>query len=346
MTNTDHLALGNPAFDPLTLAALHQELLSWYANHGRDLPWRHTRDPYAILVSEVMLQQTQVERVVGKYLTFLAAFPTFATLAAASPEEVIRAWAPLGYNQRAIRLRRIAQTIIQERAGQVPTTIADLLTLPGVGRYTAGAVACFALSQAVAMVDINIQRVLTRILVGDFNAEAPAYKSPARALALAEAALPTSPSAAYAWNQALMDLGATICNARQPHCERCPVAAHCATYAHIASQTLFPSGQAWQQLARVAEASAPYHTRPRVPFKGSTRYARGRILAALRAVAPGTALALSAIGPTVKADFTDTDLDWLRDLAQGLVRDGLAEWASATSADRPMLSDHLRLPKA
>ncbi len=343
MTNTDRLALDALHFDS---TALHQALLDWYAAHGRDLPWRHTRDPYAILVSEVMLQQTQVERVVGKYLTFLAAFPTFAMLAAASPEEVIRAWAPLGYNQRAIRLRRIAQTIVEDRGGQVPTTIADLLTLPGVGRYTAGAVACFAHGQAVAMVDINIQRVLTRILIGDFSTEASVYQTPARALMLAEAALPAIPSAAYAWNQALMDLGATICNARQPHCERCPVAAYCATYAQLASQALFPSGQAWQQLARVAEASAPYHARPRIPFKGSTRYGRGRILAALRAVTPGTPLSLRAIGPTVKDDFTDADLDWLRDLAQSLVRDGLAEWASASRADRPMLDEYLRLPKS
>jgi A/G-specific adenine glycosylase len=144
-----------------------QALLAWYAAEGRaHLPWRETRDPYAILVSEVMLQQTQVERVLPKYREFLARFPTFAALAAEPVGEVIKAWAGLGYNQRAVRLHGIARQVVEEFGGQLPNTLEGLMALKGIGRYTAGAVACFAFGLPVATVDTNIRRVLWRVFRG------------------------------------------------------------------------------------------------------------------------------------------------------------------------------------
>src|SRR6266478_8718544 len=144
----------------------HSSLLQWYAAEQRDLPWRSTRDPYAILVSEIMLQQTQVDRVLPKYQQFLAMFPTLADLAAAPTADVISVWVPLGYNMRAVRLQSIARQVIAEYGGRIPDTIDGLLKLKGIGRYTAGAIACFAYSKQVATVDTNIRRVLHRIFLG------------------------------------------------------------------------------------------------------------------------------------------------------------------------------------
>ena len=168
-------------------------LLAWHRTSARDLPWRRTRDPYAILVSEVMLQQTQVERVVPRYLGWLDRWPTVDALAAATAADVIRAWQGLGYNRRAVNLHRAAQSVARDGWP------ADLTTLPGVGRYTAAAVGCFALDEDVLPVDVNVERVLRRT----------GYRF----------------SAASA--QALMDLGATVCLARIPRCDHCPLASEC-----------------------------------------------------------------------------------------------------------------------
>lgn len=137
---------------------LQTALLTWFAENARDLPWRRTRDPYRVLVSEVMLQQTQVDRVIPKYEAFLAAFPTVEALAAAPTAEVIRLWAGLGYNRRAVNLQRAARAVVEERGGLFPHEVEELLRLPGIGPYTAGAVACFAFEQDVAFVDTNIRR--------------------------------------------------------------------------------------------------------------------------------------------------------------------------------------------
>jgi A/G-specific adenine glycosylase len=305
----------------------------WYARHKRDLPWRHTRDPYAILVSEVMLQQTQVDRVIPKYHAFLASFPTLADLAAAPTDTVIRVWSGLGYNQRAVRLQQIARAVRDQHAGTFPETLAELLKLPGIGRYTAGALACFALGQAVAMVDTNIRRVLTRIFLGELGPEAAATQSADAALALAEAVLPPDPDSAYQWNQALMDLGATICVARAPACERCPLTALCQTYAQMQAYTLFPSGAVLHQLQTrlIAESPSSYATKQvkksEMPFKTSSRYYRGRVVAALRELAAGESLALSDLGPLVKEGYAEDDRLWLIGMVEGLIRDGLAIWA-------------------
>src|SRR5579872_2348663 len=169
----------------------HRLLLEWYARDGRrHLPWRHTHDPYKILVSEVMLQQTQVERVLPKYQEFLARFPTLARLAQAPVAEVIKAWAGLGYNSRAVRLWEIARQAVSDYGGELPGTLDGLMALKGIGRYTAGAVACFAFGLPVATVDTNIRRVLWRVFRGIEPASWPSGQRETRAaLALAEAAL-------------------------------------------------------------------------------------------------------------------------------------------------------------
>src|SRR6266480_3364019 len=191
---------------PDFLSQVHTQLLSWYEQEQRDLPWRSTSDPYAILVSEMMLQQTQVDRVLPKYQQFLAAFPTLAALADAPTAEVISVWVPLGYNTRAVRLQSIARQVMAEYEGRIPDTIDELLKLKGIGRYTAGAIACFAYHKQVATVDTNIRRVLQRIFLG-FEYPEPRLND-IQALALAEQVLPVGE--AYNWNQALMDLGATV----------------------------------------------------------------------------------------------------------------------------------------
>jgi A/G-specific adenine glycosylase len=319
-------------------------LLAWYAAEGRaHLPWRETRDPYAILVSEVMLQQTQVERVLPKYREFLARFPTFAALAAEPVGEAIKAWAGLGYNQRAVRLHGITQQVVEEFGGQLPNTLDGLMALKGIGRYTAGAVACFAFGLPVATVDTNIRRVLWRVFRGVEQIPWPGGEAAARMyLELAEWALPRDH--AYDWQQALMDLGAQVCLARKPLCERCPLREQCAAYAETAQVALFPSGEALARLRdersqneghlparRVAESGVPYGAQPSsrrrtvaIPFEQTSRYFRGRIVDALRELPPSATLSLAALGPRIKPDYSDADLPWLRKLAQGLTRDGLA----------------------
>src|SRR5438477_6442479 len=181
--------------EPELVAQVHCSLLRWYSTEQRDLPWRATNDPYAILVSEIMLQQTQVDRVLPKYQQFLAAFPTLLDLASASTAEVIAVWVPLGYNRRAVSLQSIARQVMAEYAGRIPETIDELLKLKGVGRYTAGAIACFAYRKQVATVDTNIRRVLHRIFLG---LEHPEPKvNDAQMLILAEQVLPEQQ--AYDW---------------------------------------------------------------------------------------------------------------------------------------------------
>src|SRR5436305_7389971 len=205
------------------LTRIQSCLLQWYAAEHRDLPCRSTHDPYAILVSEMMLQQTQVQRVLPKYEQFLAAFPTLADLAAAPTADVISAWVPLGYNMRAVRLQSIARQVLADYGGQIPDSIDDLLKLKGIGRYTAGAIACFAYHKQVSTVDTNIRRVLHRIFLG---LEYPEPKlNNDQMLALAEQVLPDGE--AYNWNQALMDLGATICTNNNPQCTQCPLQEVC-----------------------------------------------------------------------------------------------------------------------
>jgi A/G-specific adenine glycosylase len=184
---------------------LQSALLAWFADNGRDLPWRRTRDPYAILVSEVMLQQTQVARVLERYTPWLERWPTAAALAAAPAADVLRAWSGLGYNRRALNLQNAARRVVE--LGEFPRAIEELERLPGIGPYTARAIACFAFDAQVTALDTNVRRVLERSL-GTTEADPPA-------------------GLAWHWNQALFDLGAQVCLARIPRCDRCPLAERC-----------------------------------------------------------------------------------------------------------------------
>ena len=206
--------------------AVQRRLLAWYAVHGRDLPWRRTREPYRILVSEIMLQQTQVERVLPKYRQFLRRFPTLRSLAVADVGEVRRLWYPLGYNIRPIRLHTIAREALARYGGRLPRDAEALRQLPGVGRYTAGAMLAFAYGQDTPILDTNVRRVLTRVFAGT----RPRRRLPPdRALwELAGTLVPRGRG--YDFNQALMDFGATWCTPRRPRCGRCPLRRVCLSY--------------------------------------------------------------------------------------------------------------------
>jgi A/G-specific adenine glycosylase len=213
-------------------------LLAHYRRTARDLPWRRTHDPYAVLVSEVMLQQTQAARVTPAFDRFVVRFPTLAALAAAPLGAVLREWSGLGYNRRARDLHRIAR--LSPRG--LPTTVAELDALPGIGAYTAGAVACFAFRQRVPFADTNIKRVLGRFFLGR-----PATEN--EAVALDAAAMPKR--SADLWHHALMDLGATICAPRAPRCRDCPLKSGC-RYACTANG---PAGPAATRLRGAAGGS-------------------------------------------------------------------------------------------
>lgn len=213
--------------DPQYVRTLRRRLLRWYAAAARDLPWRRTNDPYAIWVSEVMLQQTQVATVIPFFERWLARFPTVPALAAADEEEVLQVWAGLGYYSRARALLNGARAVVECHGGRVPDTVEELRRLPGVGPYTAAAIASIAYSRPAACVDGNVIRVLCRLfaLRGDPGA------SPLRGRLWELAGALISPTRPGDWNSAMMELGATICRPVRPDCPRCPVAAQCAARA-------------------------------------------------------------------------------------------------------------------
>jgi A/G-specific adenine glycosylase len=273
--------------DPLKVRRVQQRLLAWYAAEARDLPWRRTRDPYAILVAEVMLQQTQVDRVIPKWHAWLARFPNWAALAGATRAEAIRAWQGLGYNLRALRLYDVANQIVGASAGVLPCSVDELVALKGIGRYTANAVACFAYEQPVAMVDTNVRRVLSRV----FEVEPSSVED------LAASVVPAD--TAYGWNQGLMDLGATVCRARRPLCLACPLVTECGG-----------------PVAQVKPATKVER------FDGSRRYYRGRLIETLRALRPGEAMHIDRL---VAAVGQATEHAHLKGLVRQLASDGLVD---------------------
>jgi A/G-specific adenine glycosylase len=252
-----------PAVPPPARSAI----LAWYAERGRPLAFRRTTDPYAILVSEAMAQQTQAARAAAYWERFMERFPTVGSLAEASPADVLRAWAGLGYDRRAIALQRTARIIVDEHDGQVPATVAELERLPGLGPYTARAVAALAYGLPVGAVDVNVRRVIGRIVAGSADA------LPVKELqAVADDAVP--PDQPGTWTHAVMDVGATICKPRDPRCDACPARSWC-RYATT------------MRAATMAAATAP--PAPRAPrsrpiaFPATNRWLRGRILDRLRA---------------------------------------------------------------
>jgi A/G-specific adenine glycosylase len=201
-------------------------LLAWYRKYGRDLPWRRTGDPYHILVSEIMLQQTQVDRVLAKYEEWLAKYPSFEALAGAPIDEVTRTWYPLGYNIRPKRLHSIAREAVEKFGGELPSDAATLRSFKGIGDYTVGAIRSFAFHERAAILDTNVARVLLRVFIGGGRAKAPATKR--HLWDLSAALVPRRQ--VFDFNQALMDFGATVCVARNPKCLICPMRRMCRAY--------------------------------------------------------------------------------------------------------------------
>jgi A/G-specific adenine glycosylase len=251
---------------------LRAAVLAWYDERARALPFRATRDPWAILVSEFMAQQTQISRVVEKWAGFMAAFPTVQAVAAATPADVLRAWQGLGYNRRALNLWRAARAIVEEHAGRVPAEVAELEKLPGVGPYTARAVAAIAFGWPVGAVDTNVRRVLGRVAGGADGLAAPVLQE------LADSIVPRDRPAD--WTHALMDVGAAFCRPRRPVCHACPARAWC-LYA-----------------AAPAQDVARERTAPELRFETTSRWLRGRILDQLRSARNGSWTAIAdPLGP-------------------------------------------------
>jgi A/G-specific adenine glycosylase len=275
-------------------ATRHAALLGWWDERRRDLPWRQTRDPWEVLVSEVMAQQTQVSRVADRWRPFLDRFPTIRALAEAPVGEVVKVWTGMGYNRRAVNLHRGAQTMVATHGGRVPSTLDELLALPGVGPYTARAVLAFAFEQDHGVVDTNTARVLARWEGHRLSVR--------EAQAAADAAVPDG--RAWAWNQAMIDLGASVCIRRAPTCEVCPMARGCG-WARAGRPAPDPAGGS----AGVSVGQSR--------FAGSDRQGRGRLVEALRSA-------------EVAADDLPATMGWPDDPARArrvagtVVSDGLA----------------------
>lgn len=286
-------------------AALHSRVLDWYAEAARDLPWRGHTSPWGVFVSEIMLQQTPVARVEPVWREWLSRWPSPTDLAGAAPGDAVRAWGRLGYPRRALRLHAAATAMRDEHDGAVPSTEAGLLTLPGVGVYTAAAVAAFAFGERTTVVDTNVRRVLARAVQGRQHAAPSLTRSE---LSLAGSLVPADPLTATTWNVAVMELGALVCTARGPRCEACPLAALCA----------------WQQAGRPAYEGPP---RRGQSWHGTDRQARGALLAVLRErTTPVARAALAAAVP---------DESQRERCLDSLVSDGLVE---------PLARGRFRLP--
>ncbi len=273
-----------------------EPILTWYAEKARDLPWRRPdASPWAILVSEIMLQQTPVTRVLPAYEAWLARWPTPAALAAEPPGEAVRAWGRLGYPRRALNLHASARVIVDRHDGRVPDSYDDLRALPGVGAYTAAAVASFAYRQRHAVLDTNVRRVLARMISG---VEYPAKSQTVAEVRLAESLLPPDGETAARWGVAVMELGAVVCTARAPRCADCPVTAVCA----------------WR-LAGKPAYDGP--ARRGQTYAGTDRQCRGRLLAVLR----------HAAGPVEKAALDDAwdDVPQRERALSSLIEDGLVD---------------------
>jgi A/G-specific adenine glycosylase len=215
-----------PAVPPAARRVFRRKLLDWYDRNGRSLPWRETSDPYHILVSEIMLQQTQVDRVLPKYHEWLDKYPSFEALADAPEKDVTSTWYPLGYNIRPKRLQAIAREAVANYGGKLPSDHTTLLSFKGIGEYTAGAIRSFAFRQRAAILDTNVARVLFRVFIGRGLPKAHATKR--QLWSISASLVPIS--RAFDFNQALMDFGAMLCTARKPKCLICPMAAQCSAY--------------------------------------------------------------------------------------------------------------------
>ena len=268
------------------MTPIQRRLLDWYASNGRsDLPWRVVRDPYYTLVSEFMLQQTQVDRVVPKFGAFVERFPTLGELASASTADVLREWKGLGYNSRAVRLKKVAEAVVERYGGRMPQTTQALLDLPGIGPYTAAAIRAFAFDVDDLPVDTNVRRIGERL--------AQTLEPP--------------PGKAHDWASALMDLGATICKAQAPKCLLCPLRSDCA----------------WTPLEAEPNAAARRKRGKAVPFERTARYARGRVIDRLRELPPGKRISFLDLHRDLVPVLPGRTVEDVRAFVSALERDGL-----------------------
>lgn len=265
---------------------IERRLLDWYAHNGRaGLPWRVVRDPYYTLVSEFMLQQTQVDRVVPTFRAFVEQFPDFSALAASSIADVLRAWKGLGYNSRAVRLKRVAEAVVRYHGGRMPEALEALLDLPGVGPYTAAAIRAFAFDIEDLPVDTNVRRIAERF---------GRPLEPPRGMA-------------HDWASALMDLGATVCKARAPKCLLCPLQDACASAPFDAEPSARPQRKRGDA----------------VPFEQTARYARGRVIDRLRELPPGKRISFLDLHRDLEAVLPGRTVDDVRTFVRALELDGL-----------------------
>ena len=272
-----------------------EPILSWYADHARDLPWRSPEaSPWSVLVSEIMLQQTPVARVLPAHRDWLSRWPAPADLAADAAGEAVRQWGRLGYPRRALWLHEAARILTERHGGRVPPSYEALLSLPGIGRYTAAAVASFAFQQRYPVLDTNVRRVMCRLVTG---AEFPGRTPSAAEWRLAESLLPAEPRVAARWSVGVMELGALVCTAARPRCTACPLAGDCR----------------WLNAGRPRATERPAGQR----YEGTDRQCRGRLLAVLRgAEGPVTGGQLGAAWPMAGQRARALD---------GLVADGLVD---------------------
>lgn len=274
-------------------------MIQWYRSKGRDLPWRNTRDPYAIFIAELMLQQTQVNRVIPKWHSFLSLYPNWTSLASAPPADLIRQWVGLGYNNRIIRARKTAQIVQEQYQGCLPSKPQLLEALPGIGKYTSSAIQCFAFNKSVPVVDVNVNRVLTRF----YGIKAP--QAPGYIRELANQALPKKDS--YDWNQGLMDIGASICKAKTINCAMCPLTKSCST-SSVGTTPMI-------SLSKVSQSK----------YLGSNRYYRGKILSFLKLRIQNDKLDLDQLSTALRQTTKDNNMEQIKKALQGLQRDELVD---------------------
>ncbi len=296
-------------------------VINWFATHARPLPWRRPgTSAWGVLLSEVMSQQTPVARVEPFWLEWMQRWPTPADVAKASRDEILRAWGNLGYPRRALRLQECARILVDNWAGEVPSTVEDLLTLPGIGDYTARAIACFHFDRPVPVVDTNVRRVYRRAVEGEFLINNPSKRDMEKVAALLENLDPVDTTP---FSTGLMELGALICTAKNPQCAQCPIRSECAW-----------QGRGCPEPDDVAKEAAKKRVQK---FVGTDRHVRGIIMGLLRDS--------SAPVPLAQIDVAWPDEQQRRRALKSLLDDGLVEWEVSPSREECSTPASLRLPR-
>ena len=309
------------------MVAFSRKILRWYNFHQRNLPWRHHPTPYHVLVSEIMLQQTQVSRVIVKFKEFTEKFPTLADLARASTAEVIRAWSGMGYNRRALLLHTFAQVVVKKYNGVIPDSANILRTLPGIGPYTAGAIASFAYNQPEPAIDVNIRRIYLRYFKGKDQGLPMGKKEESELYDLIKSTIPEGKSAEL--HNALMDFGSLVCTRDDPQCSECPLQKSCSFYPLYQKN----KGKAIFTAEKRQEPGI-YEQDRYIP----NRLFRGRIVEFVRRN-EGEEISLAELGKAVKKDYRTSEQKWLLSLCSALEQDGLLK---ATLQNKRIT---LRLPR-